>query len=252
MQQLIDSPLLIFVLVAVTLCVAAFLGTAVLRRGRPLDVGVREDFHLILAATLTLLGLIIGFSFSMSMSRYNQRTDCEEAEAAAIGTEFMRADLLSAADAANVRSLLLDYLRTRVSFYATDDEAALRKVSMQTANTRARLWATLTATAADASRPLSGLAVSGMNDVFNAQRATSAAWVNRIPLEAWGLMFLIAVGCNVMLGYNARKLSPLLVVLPILVAIAFMLIADIDSPRNGVIRVTPTNLINLLESLAPH
>ena len=64
---------------------------------------MREDFGFILAATLTLLGLIIGFSFSMATSRYDQRKNYEEAEANAIGTEYVRADLLPAADAATVR-----------------------------------------------------------------------------------------------------------------------------------------------------
>jgi hypothetical protein len=57
-----------------------------------------------------LLGLIIGFSFSMATSRYDQRKNYEEAEANAIGTEYVRADLLPAADAATVRTLLRKYL----------------------------------------------------------------------------------------------------------------------------------------------
>jgi len=67
---------------------------------------VREDFGLILAAALTLLRLIIGFSFSMATSRYDQRKNLEEAEANAIGTEYARAGLLPAADSAKVRALL--------------------------------------------------------------------------------------------------------------------------------------------------
>ena len=65
----------------------------------------REDLDLIVTATLTLLGLIIGFSFSMAVNRYDQRKIYEEAEANAIGTEYVRADLLPAADAARVRAL---------------------------------------------------------------------------------------------------------------------------------------------------
>ena len=68
-----------------------------LRRRRPLKDDVREDFGVIQAATLTLLGLIIGFSFSMAITRYDLRKNYEEAEANAIGTEYVRADLLPAA-----------------------------------------------------------------------------------------------------------------------------------------------------------
>ena len=67
----------------------------------------------VLAATLTLLGLIIGFSFSMAISRYDQRKNYEEAEANAIGTEYVRADLLPAADAAIDQGEDLPAMRSR-------------------------------------------------------------------------------------------------------------------------------------------
>ena len=70
-----------------------------------------------MTATLTLLGLIIGFSFSMAISRYDQRKVYEEAEANAIGTEYVRADLLPAGDAARVRALLRDYKRLSRTAY---------------------------------------------------------------------------------------------------------------------------------------
>jgi hypothetical protein len=65
-------------------------------------------------------------------------------------------------------------------------------------------------------------------------------------------MAAIAIGCNLLVGYGSRSASAgsrLLPVLPLLVSIAFMFIADIDSPRQGIIRVQPQNLISLAESL---
>jgi len=96
------------------------------------------------------------------------------------------------------------------------------------------------------------LAVAGMNDVLNSQGYTQAAWWNRIPRAAWWLMGAIAVCCNVLVGYGARNAKTegrLLLVVPLVVAISFMLIADIDSPRGGVIRVSPQNLLSLAASL---
>jgi hypothetical protein len=94
-----------------------------------------------------------------------------------------------------------------------------------------------------------------MNDVLNSQGYTQAAWWNRIPIAAWGLMAAIAICCNLLIGYGARDNKPgiiLLLVLPLVVSIAFFLIADIDSPRGGVIRVNPQNIISLQESLHGH
>ena len=91
-----------------------------------------------------------------------------------------------------------------------------------------------------------------MNDVLNSQGYTQAAWWNRIPHAAWALMGLIAICCNLLIGYGARDAkaeSRLLLVLPLVTALSFFLIADIDSPRGGVIRVAPQNLLSLEASL---
>lgn len=73
-------------------------------------------------ATLTLLGLVIGFVFSTAINRYDQRKNYEEAEANAIGTEFVRANLLPTADGAKVQELLKKYLVQRVLFYQADPQ----------------------------------------------------------------------------------------------------------------------------------
>src|SRR5271167_2932752 len=104
-ERMMNFPLLMFLPWVLLLWLAAQYGAS-LRRRRPLKDEEREDFGVIQAATLTLLGLIIGFSFSMAIGRYDQRKNYEEEEANAIGTEYVRADLLSAADAATVRQLL--------------------------------------------------------------------------------------------------------------------------------------------------
>ena len=108
----------------------------------------------------------------------------------------------------------------------------------------------MTAHAAASPTAVVALAVSGMNDVLNSQGYTQAAWWNRIPVAAWGLMVSIAVCCNLLLGYGARRHGALLfLILPLAVSISFFLIADIDSPRRGLIRVQPQNLISLSQSL---
>jgi hypothetical protein len=89
-----------------------------------------------------------------------------------------------------------------------------------------------------------------MNDVLNSQGYTQAAWWNRIPAAAWALMVVIAICCNVLLGYSARRTDRRLsVVLPLAVSLAFLLISDIDSSRGGAVHVTPRNLLNLAQSL---
>jgi hypothetical protein len=251
MTHILNFPPLVFVLAFFALWLSARVGVAVRkRRGGPEEV--REDFGVILAATLTLLGLIIGFSFSMAISRYDQRKIYEEEEANAIGTEYVRADLLPAAEAARLRALLKNYLDQRILFYTTRDERQLRQIDANTAQLQNELWATAQAPAAAQPTPVVALAISGMNDVLNSQGYTLAAWRNRIPTAAWSLMFAIAILCNLLIGYGSRRPEAetmLFLVLPLVVSISFFLIADIDSPSSGVIRVNPQNLMSLAQSL---
>jgi hypothetical protein len=91
-----------------------------------------------------------------------------------------------------------------------------------------------------------------MNDVLNSQGYAQAGFWNRIPTAAWALMTAMAIGCSVLVGYGSRSAtvrSSLLPVLPLLISIAFMFIADIDAPRHGIIVVRPENLISLANSL---
>jgi len=219
---------------------------------RPLNEEEREEFGFVQAATLTLLGLIIGFTFSMSIGRYDQRKNYEEEEANAIGTEYLRVGLLPSAEAAKEQALLKKYLDLRISFYSAGYGSELRKIDADTAKLQAELWLPVQAAAASQPTPLMAVVVSGMNDVLNSQGYAQAAWWNRIPISAWCLMIIIAILCNGLIGYGGRHANTkgkVIFILPLFVAIAFLLIADIDSPRGGLIRVGPQNLLSLSQSL---
>jgi hypothetical protein len=254
MNSEFGHPLLVFGVSFCVLWMAARLGWSVLRKRRGLDEEAREDFGVVLSATLTLLALLIGFSFSMAITRYDQRKNYEEAEANAIGTELVRAGLLPPADATTVRGLLGKYLDQRVSFYRSRDAQQLRQINTRTAQLQNDLWYSVQAPATAQPSPVMALVLSGMNDVLNSQGYTQAAWWNRIPQAAWELMALIAVCCNLLVGYGARNTKGgwLLLILPLIVSIAFLLIADIDSPRGGFIRVYPQNLLSLSASMPAH
>src|ERR1035438_8951269 len=248
---MLSYPRIFFLVSLLVLWVSAQAGTW-LRRRRPLNQGEREDFNVVEAATLTLLGLIIGFSFSMAITRYDLRKNYEEAEANAIGTEYVRAGLLPAADAAGVRTQLGKYLELRLRFYRTRSEQELQQIDADTAQLQREMWSAVQSPAVAQPSPVIALAVAGMNDVLNSQGYTQAAWWNRIPRSAWTLMMAIAVCCNLLVGYGARGAkanASLLFVLPLVVSIAFLLIADIDSPRGGFIHVIPQNLVSLSQSL---
>jgi len=249
MNRLLNAPLLLFVCSLIAVWVSSQIGALVLARRRPLKEDARKDFEVVLAATLTLLGLIIGFTFSMAISRYDQRKNYEEEEANAIGTEYVRADLLPPAQAARVHELLKSYLDQRVMFYITRNQRHLARINSDVARLQDQMWSIVRAAAGAQPSPTIALAVSGMNDVLNSQGYTQAAWWNRIPFAAWGLMMALAMLCTLLVGYGSHRPGKLVFsVLPLALSISFFLIADIDSPRGGVIRVAPQNLQSLSQS----
>lgn len=240
-----DNPLAVFAGSLAAMIVATSAGTWAGVRRRRLPVAEREDYAIVLGATLTLLGLIIGFAFSMAVGRFEQRRDHEEREANAIGTVRLLAELLPAPGAAAFEPILRSYARQRVAFYVARDEAEARSADAGSAQLQDELWKLVSAAArSQPSQPMAVM-IEGTTGMFDAQGSAQAAWWDRIPSAAWLMMLLIAVLSTALLGYVARggrQERLLRLVLPLVLAITFGLIADIESPRSGWIHVEPINL----------
>jgi hypothetical protein len=171
----VNFPLLVFALSLVVLWLSAQAGDAIRRRYLPCKERERDDLTVVIGAMLTLLGLLIGFAFSMAVTRYAQGKNLEEAEANSIGTEYVRADLFPTQDAVHVRELLKRYLDQRVLFYTTHEVRELAKVNADPADLQNQLWLAVRSAAASQPTPVMALAVSGMNGVLNSQGNTQAA-----------------------------------------------------------------------------
>jgi hypothetical protein len=253
MTLILDYPLfLVLPTTFVLLSLAAWAGGWFASRRKPGTVVDRDAFNVIQTSSLTLLGLIIGFTFSMALSRYDQRKNLEEEEANAIGTAYLRADLLPADAAARLKATLKQYTGVRARSYVTRDPAEIDASNVTIGKLQSDMWTAVREGAAAQPDALRALAVASINDVINSQGYTQAAWWNRIPHGAWILMILLAVCANFLVGLGTerpRSEMRLMSVFPLIVAAAFFLIADIDAPRGGVIRVAPMNLQALDASL---
>jgi len=242
----LDYPLIVFAIALVAQSLAVFAGDILRKRSHQLRQYERHDFETVRTTTMTLLALVIGFTFSMAVSRYDQRKVLEEAEANAIGTEYLRADLLPADLGVRTRELLREYLRLRLAYY----ERGGADIDQQTATAQGQLWQVANSAAAQQPAPIVALVVAGMNDVFNSQGYTEAAWRNRIPVGAWALMGIMAVSSSLLVGFGElRRKDMIVLILPIVISIALFLISDLDSPRGGIIRVQPQNLLLVAQSM---
>jgi hypothetical protein len=257
MKFLLDHPVIFLLVLLIVLGSATRLGVAMRIRHGTLEGTRRSDFDIVLGATLTLLSLIVGFSFSMAASRYDLRKNYEEGEANAIGTAYARADLLPAVDAARVKQLLHEYTRLRLNFYTITSytlgaEKRLSELNRTTNAMQAQLWAAVVAPVkANQTAPMM-LVAGAMNDALNSQGYAQAASWNRIPPGAWVLLCTIGLVATIMIGFRfdtGSRQRMLMQILPALIAISLFLISDIDCPRGGIIRVLPQNLMALEAAL---
>jgi len=190
----------------------------------------------------------------MAIDRHDQREILEEGEANAIGTEYLRADLLPPQSALATKALLNSYLDLRIQFYSKQQHEAVLTIRQKTDETQQALWNEILPIARSNQTQMTALVVSGMNDVLNSQGYVQAAWWNRIPYTAWSLMAAIAICANLLVGFGARnfqKNTGLFMIFPFVISVSFFLISDIDSPRGGVIRIEPRNLLTLQKVINP-
>lgn len=171
----LDYPILLLVFSLAVFWFSAWLSASFHKIQSELKESTRGDLTLVLGGTLTLLGLIIGFTFSMAVSRYDQRKNYEEEEANAIGTEYVRSDFLPASDADRVRALLKDYLNLRILHYNARFGEKLSKIDAQTARLQEEMWAAVAPPNWAQPTQVGTLVVSGMNDVLNSQGYAQAA-----------------------------------------------------------------------------
>ena len=188
----------------------------------------------------------------MAIDRHDQREIYEEGEANAIGTEYLRADLLPPKAAAATKDLLIQYIDQRILFYSKQSPEKILEIRSKTDQLQMALWNEILPVVRTQPTAPIALVASGMNDVLNSQGYVQAAWWNRIPYTAWALMAAIAVCANLLVGFGARNFQKniaLFMIFPFVVAVSFFLIADIDSPRGGVIRIEARNLVALKNNL---
>jgi len=243
MLSFLDYPLLVLAICLITSWMPVWIGSM-------FQEDTRLEFDFVLGGVLTLLALIIGFTFAMAVSRYDERKNYEEQEANAIGTEYLRVNLLPPDDVDHVHALLRSYIEQRILNYTTRNEQQLQQINMKAARLQTEMWTAVQANAEAQPTPVASLIAAGMNDVLNSQGYAQAAWRNRIPIAAWTIVLALSIFCSFLVGYGAHGRNILLsVALPIALSISLFLIADIDSPRHGLIHVYPQNLQSTLESL---
>jgi cytochrome c biogenesis protein CcdA len=246
-------PVLIELLVAAVL-IGTMLGAFLVggRMGRVTDED-RQHLGVIQGATLGLLGLLVGFCFSGAMNRFLERQDLIVRESNAIGTAWLRADVLANEHRDQLRLLLREYAQARLNLSesASREEAAAAQVKL--AALQKRMWAV--AVQGVNERP--GLVVAvlpPLNEVFDLLSTRNAAARRHIPVFALGLVLTSVLMGSLLLGYGqshqraAIRLAAAVVV--VLMAGIVWATVDLDFPQRGLIQLDPEPLRAVLRDMA--
>ncbi|MBI1737687.1 MAG: hypothetical protein HYR58_00380 [Acidobacteria bacterium] len=237
---IIDHPVLLFALLLVVLLGVVEIG---FRLGLRAAATGDEKFHEQIVGArngiVTLLSLLLGFMLPMSLTRFDQRRHFAIEEAKAIGTTSLRAQMLPEPARSKSHDLMREYVDARLKFF----EAGLHAEKLQAADLGAKqlqneLWKQSVAAAQLSPTPITALFAQSLNQMIDLSEERLAALENRIPSSIWLMLVLISLLTCLTVGCSLRRRFVLsMLVTPLMIAIVMALIADLDSPRSGLIRI---------------
>jgi hypothetical protein len=196
------------------------------------------------AATFALLGLLIAFTFSGAASRFQDRRDLIATEANAIGTAYLRLDLLPSDVQPPLRALFRRYTDVRIAVYsqALDDAATAAKLT-ESAELQAEIWSNASAAVQRQGVPTSTstLAIGALNSMIDITTTREMATRSHPPLVVFLLLVGISIICSVLIGYgtsqNANRSWLHTVTFAAIISLTVYVIIDLEFPRVGLIRV---------------
>jgi len=216
------------------------------------DDAAKSHITAIQASLLGILALLLGFTFSLSLQRFDSRSEAVVDEANAIGTAYLRAQLLSDSVRGNVQELLRDYLDQRVRAGTISlAEQAERDVFVARANRiQTALWSYARQAAKEDPNPVTaGLFIQALNELIDAFGKRDAALHRHVPEVVLLLLFGTFLMAGAILGYasgvSGHRTSFVTYVMVVLIVVLVFIILDLDRPRRGLIEVSQKSLIEL-------
>jgi hypothetical protein len=207
----------------------------------------------IVAAILSLPAFLLAFTYGMAASRFEIRRTLVLDEANAIGTTYLRAALLPEPHSAEVRALLREYVDVRLG--GVEPGMATTTLA-RSEDLQGKLWAKAVIVAEKNPTPITGLFIQSLNEVIDlhAKRVT-LGMRNRIPITIWGALYLTIILALMGVGYyeglasRTRTLETL--VLVVTFSGVLWLLADLDRPQEGLLKVSQQAMMDLSKSMTP-
>jgi hypothetical protein len=226
------------------------------RRQGELDEGGRAGLGAVEGAVFALLGLLVAFTFSGAASRFDARRQLIGQEANAIGTAWLRLDLLPANAQPELRDLFRRYLDSRVAGYQKmpDLAAALAELSKATA-LQGEIWHRAVAACQESPNPVKAHLIPALNEMFDLAATRALAAQSHPPLIVFIMLGVLALMSSLLAGYamaGGKQQSWIHVVgFALIMATTLYVILDLEYPRLGIIRVDAFDrvLVELRQSM---
>jgi hypothetical protein len=211
----------------------------------------------IAGTVLGLLAFILAFTFGIVFNRYDARKELVKQEANAIGTAWLRSDFLPEADRAEAKALFKEYLEKSLAFVQGSDVSPerARTVISETQQLLNRLWEMAVANARkDMNSDVAALYIESINEVIDLRALRIAVGRQaRMPAFIWVMLFSLTCLGMMSVGYQTgiagSKRSMVRPILAVAFALVIALIAALDRPDSGVIRVSHQSQLDLLSSM---
>lgn len=197
-----------------------------------------------------MLALLIGFTFSLALGRYDERRNLVVQEANAIGTTWLRTDLFEPADREHVRSVLRRYIDARVDFANAQDARQEIAQFARTLAVQDELWrATMQGIAGFRDTPRASLIVTTTNESIDLAAERYAARQDHIPVRILRMLFIFSLLAAGLVGYQRHLQPKATAVLLLLFSLAVGLVLDLDLPTLGAISVPQEPMLDLQRSV---
>jgi hypothetical protein len=218
-----------------------------------------------IGALLSLLGFLLAFTFGMANNRFEERRQAVMEEANAIGTAYLRADLLSPEKQLQAKALLTEYVGIRVrAIEPHETERVSRKVSDQIINgiiaDSERIHSVLWNISVDASdetpTAITGYFVASINDVIDIHAVRVVLGTKAtIPVEIWMCLYVLAAfglaGSAFHASFSGAKSIYPTVALVVAFSSILTIITDLDNPLHGMLQTDQSPLLGLLNAMSP-
>ena len=214
---------------------------------------MKSQISTIQTAILTIFTFLLGFTFAMALSRFDNRKQMVVKESNAIGTAVLRSQLLPENQREKMNELFKQYVNVEFSITsrANVPKKEKKELNREVKRLQSLMWNE--AFAATQNNPLSvpaGLFVASINQLIDIKTERDIAISNHVPEIVLLGLLLFAVLAIGILGYSnglvATHARYPAVILCIVITISFILIIDLDRPNRGLAKVSQESMIDLM------